>query len=311
MFDLITTGYSFRFVTREVRSLSRRFAHRIQKFETSCLPPPRVFSSVDLRLSLIVALHNVHLLHPVAQTSTILPLNSLLSFFVRQFHFTSRIALPTFITLFQADSPTKFCFSFCSSNQLVFDKMTPFTVALFRQRSNAVIQFQFDLCATVGLPPVQRRFPEPSSSNFNVTQRHCKTLFRLDSNSLLFPLPSSRRPINFPSPRTSNLKNSLLSELRSSFHVALHNVHCLHAVAPTPTLLPLNSFLSSFVRQFHFTSRTALPTFITLFQADSPTKFFFSFFSSNQLALDKMTPFSAALLRQRFNAVIVSIQFLS
>jgi hypothetical protein len=94
-------------------------------------------------------------------------------------------------------------------------------------------------------------------------------------------------------------------ELRPSFHVALHNIHCLRAVAPTPTLLPLNSFLSSFVRQFHFTSRTALPTFITLFQDDFPRTVrkqlfrflvFSSFFSSNQLALDKMTPFSAALL---------------
>jgi hypothetical protein len=37
---------------------------------------------------------------------------------------------------------------------------------------------------------------------------------------------------------------------------------------------------------------------------------FFSFFSSNQLALDNMTPFSAALLRQRLDAVIDSIQSL-
>jgi hypothetical protein len=204
MFDLITTGYSFRFVTREVRSLSRRFAHRIQKFETSCLPSPRVFSSVDLRLSLIVALHNVHFLHPVAQTSTILPLNSLLSFFVRQFHFTSPITLPTFITLFQADSPTKFLFSFFSSNQLAFDNMTPFSAALLRHRFKAVIQ------SIQSLRRLACRFSASTSSaffiEFAVTQRHSNTHVRLDYNWLFFPVCYTRGPITFTSLRTSYSK---------------------------------------------------------------------------------------------------------
>jgi hypothetical protein len=104
-FDVIPTRYYFRFAQHNATSLSRRFEHRIQKFQTSCLPPPRVFSSPELRPSFRVALHNVHFLHPVAPTPTLLPLNSFRSYFVRQFHFTSRTALPTFITLFQADSP--------------------------------------------------------------------------------------------------------------------------------------------------------------------------------------------------------------
>jgi hypothetical protein len=111
------------------------------------------------------------------------------------------------------------------------------------------------------LPRLACRLSASISSAFFIelafTQRHCKTLFRLGVQLAII----------------SGFFNATSHHL--SFHVALQNIHCLHAVAPTPTLLPLNSFLSSFVRQFHFTSRTALPTFITLFQPHSPTKLFF------------------------------------
>jgi hypothetical protein len=73
--------------------------------------------------------------------------------------------------------------------------MTPFSAALLRQRFNAVIQ---------SIQSLRRLACRLSASisraffiEFFVTQRHCKILFRLDSNSLLFPVSSSRRPINF------------------------------------------------------------------------------------------------------------------
>jgi hypothetical protein len=160
------------------------------------------------------------------------------------------------------------------------------------------------------------------------TQRHCKTLCRLDSNSVLFPVCSASRPTfthvasniafkNLTRPDCRRSAFSPLSNFAQVFHVAMHNIDCLHAVAPTPTPLPLNSFLSSFVRrQFHFTSRAAQPTFVTLFEADFPRTarnffFFFDIFWSIQLALDKMTPFSAALHRQRLHAVLYRLDEIS
>jgi hypothetical protein len=89
-----------------------------------------------------------------------------------------------------------------------------------------------------------------------------------------------------------------LLELRPSFHVALHSIHCLHAVAPTPTLA-LRYRRSSHSSKLIPRVRLAIFFF-----------FFFTTLSANQLALDKMTPFSAALLRQRLDAVIHSIQSL-
>jgi hypothetical protein len=91
------------------------------------------------------------------------------------------------------------------------------------------------------------------------TQRHCKTLCRLDSNSVLFPVCSASRPTfthvasniafkNLTRPDCRRSAFSPLSNFAQVFHVAMHNIDCLHAVAPTPTPLPLNSFLSSFVR---------------------------------------------------------------
>jgi hypothetical protein len=102
------------------------------------------------------------------------------------------------------------------------------------------------------------------------TQRHCKTLCRLDSNSVLFPVCSASRPTfthvasniafkNLTRPDCRRSAFSPLSNFAQVFHVAMHNIDCLHAVAPTPTPLPLNSFLSSFVRSFaSFTSLLAL-----------------------------------------------------
>jgi hypothetical protein len=60
-FDFIPTRYYFRFVQRDVTSLSRQFAHRIQKFD----------SSLELRPSFHVALHSIHCLHAVAPTPTL------------------------------------------------------------------------------------------------------------------------------------------------------------------------------------------------------------------------------------------------
>jgi hypothetical protein len=96
---LIPSRYYFLCVQRRA-TLSRRCEHRLQKFEKSRLPPLRLFSSVELRPSS----PEFHV-HAVAPTPTLLPFNSFLSSFVRQFHFTSRAALPTFVTLFQADFP--------------------------------------------------------------------------------------------------------------------------------------------------------------------------------------------------------------
>jgi hypothetical protein len=60
-FHFIPTRYYFRFVQRDVTSLSRQFAHRIQKFD----------SSLELRPSFHVALHSIHCLHAVAPTPTL------------------------------------------------------------------------------------------------------------------------------------------------------------------------------------------------------------------------------------------------
>jgi hypothetical protein len=128
------------------------------------------------------------------------------------------------------------------------------------------------------------------------TQRHCKTLCRLDSNSVLFPVCSASRPTfthvasniafkNLTRPDCRRSAFSPLSNFAQVFHVAMHNIDCLHAVAPTPTPLPLNSFLSSFVRSpvsLHFSRCATHVHHITLFQADFPTTarnsfFFFSF----------------------------------
>jgi hypothetical protein len=109
------------------------------------------------------------------------------------------------------------------------------------------------------------------------TQRHCKTLCRLDSNSVLFPVCSASRPTfthvasniafkNLTRPDCRRSAFSPLSNFAQVFHVAMHNIDCLHAVAPTPTPLPLNSFLSSFVRSpvsLHF-SRCATHVHHTL-----------------------------------------------
>jgi hypothetical protein len=67
------------------------------------------------------------------------------------------------------------------------------------------------------------------------------------------------------------------------FHVALHNIDCMDAFAWKTAFLPLNCFLSMFVRQFHFTSRHAPPTFITLFKAHFPTTAARSCFFFNSL----------------------------
>jgi hypothetical protein len=83
-------------------------------------------------------------------------------------------------------SRQRFLFSFFTSNKLAFGKMTLFSAALLRQRFNAVIQ---------SIQSLRRLACRLSASisraffiEFFVTQRHCKTLFRLDSNSLLFPV---------------------------------------------------------------------------------------------------------------------------
>jgi hypothetical protein len=55
------------------------------------------------------------------------------------------------------------------------------------------------------------------------------------------------------------------------FHVAMHNIDSMDAFGWKTAFLPLNCFLWIFVRQFHFTSRHATPTFITLFKAHFPT----------------------------------------
>jgi hypothetical protein len=97
-----------------------------------------------------------------------------------------------------------FFFSFFSSNQLALDKMTPFSAALLRQRFNAVIGL------TQSLRRLACRLSASISSAFFIefafTQRRCKTLFRLESNSVLFLVCETRRHITFTSLRTSYSK---------------------------------------------------------------------------------------------------------
>jgi hypothetical protein len=88
----------------------------------------------------------------------------------------------------------------------------------------------------------------------------------------------------------------------------MHNIDSMDAFGWKTAFLPLNCFLWIFVRQFHFTSRHATPTFITLFKAHFPTTarklLFFQYAGQKQLPRDKMTPSSAALLRQRLDPVV-------
>jgi hypothetical protein len=145
----------------------------------------------------------------------------------------------------------------------------------------------------IGLPHI--RFSASISSacfiDIPSTQRHCKTPCRLDSNSLLFPVSSSRRPINFAQVSTVHCTTTPFCNqlLRHRLYFRL-----------TPSCRPSFASFTSLLALRNGCSSKLIPR----------KSFFFSFFSSNQLAFDKMTPFSAGLLRHRFNAVIVSIQSL-
>jgi hypothetical protein len=151
--------------------------------------------------------------------------------------------------------------------------MTPFSAASLRQRFNAVIGL------TQSLRRLACRLSASISSAFFIefpfTQRRCKTVFRLESNSLLFPVSTTRPHITSTLLRTSYFKISLFRRTSQKFPCCTTQ-HPMSACCCSDTdSTSANSFLSSVVRQFHFISRTALPTFITLFQPHSPTKLFF------------------------------------